>query len=97
MGDGRWEIGDWETGGRGDGEKYNINCSYPLPITHYPLPLTLPTPISHLPSKKSLHSIDRPVLDGFGNVGGFDVFASGEIGDGAGDFDNAIAGSGGES
>ncbi len=35
-------------------------------------------------------------MDGFGQVGGVDAVGGGEVGDGAGDFENAVEGAGGE-
>ena len=37
---------------------------------------------------------EAPVLDGFGDVGGTDVVAAGQIGDGPGDFQDAMPGAG---
>lgn len=37
---------------------------------------------------------EAPVLDGFGDMGGADVVAAGQIGDGPGDFQNAVPGAG---
>lgn len=37
---------------------------------------------------------EPPVLDGFGDVGGADIVAPGQIGDGAGDFEDAVPGTG---
>ncbi len=41
-----------------------------------------------------LHSIDRPVLDSFGNMGSLEVFFSGKVGDRPGNFEDSIASSG---
>lgn len=41
-------------------------------------------------------SVESPVADGFAQVGDADLFDGGEIGDGAGDFENAVIGAGGE-
>ena len=41
-------------------------------------------------------AVEVAVLDGFGNVGDVDVFGLSEVGDGAGDFEDAIVGAGAE-
>ncbi len=41
-------------------------------------------------------AVEGPVLDGFGEVGDGEVLGAFEIGDGAGDFEDAIVGAGGE-
>ena len=49
--------------------------------------------------KVSLHprlSIQTSVADGFGDVVALDILLTGEVGDGAGDLDDAFVGSGGE-
>ena len=49
--------------------------------------------------KVSLHprlSIQTSVADGFGDVVALDILLTGEVGDGAGDLDDALVGSGGE-
>ena len=49
--------------------------------------------------KVSLHprlSIQTSVADGFGDVVALDIRLTGEVGDGAGDLDDAFVGSGGE-
>ena len=40
--------------------------------------------------------VQGPVLHGFGDVRGLDIFGGGEIGDGAGDLEHAVVGAGGE-
>lgn len=37
-------------------------------------------------------AVERTVVDGFADVCGIDVFTSGKIGDGAGDFQDAVVG-----
>jgi hypothetical protein len=44
-----------------------------------------------------LHAVNGAVLDGFGDVLGLEVGGVVEVGDGAGDFEDAIGGAGGES
>ena len=41
-------------------------------------------------------SIQTSIADGFSDMVALDVLTAGEVGDGAGDFDNALIGSGGE-
>lgn len=41
-------------------------------------------------------AIQAPVGDCFGEVGGGDVITCGQVGDGAGDFEDAVVGAGGE-
>jgi len=41
-------------------------------------------------------SVEAPVLDGFEQVRGVDLLAAGQIGDGAGDLEDAVIGPGGE-
>ena len=43
-----------------------------------------------------LPPLPRPVLQGLGQVRCFDVVCAGEIGDGAGDFEDEVLGAGGE-
>ena len=49
--------------------------------------------------KVSLHprfSVEASVADGFGDVVALDMLLTGEVGDGAGDLEDALIGSGGE-
>jgi hypothetical protein len=48
-------------------------------------------------SSTPIAPIQRPILDGLGEVGHGQVFDAFKIGDGAGDFEDAIMGAGGES
>jgi hypothetical protein len=41
-------------------------------------------------------SLPRPVLERFGEVGGFDVVGTGEVGDGAGELEHPVIAAGGE-
>jgi len=40
----------------------------------------------------SIIPVHHPVLDGFGDVGGADIFISGQVGDGACDLENPALG-----
>ena len=41
-------------------------------------------------------AVEGPVLDGLADMVGGDAFAGGEVGDGAGDFEDAVVGAGAE-
>ena len=49
-----------------------------------------------LPLLKGEAAVEGAVLDGFHDLGGADVFFAGEVGEGAGDFEDAVVGAGGE-
>jgi hypothetical protein len=44
----------------------------------------------------SIIPVHHPVLDGFGDVAGADVFLGGQVGDGAGNFEDPVVGAGAE-
>lgn len=48
-------------------------------------------------SPRPVAAIQRAILDGFGDVGDGEVLGGFEVGDGAGDFEDAVVGAGGES
>jgi hypothetical protein len=41
-------------------------------------------------TNEALHQLPRPVLERFGEVGGFDVVGTGKVGDGAGEFERRV-------
>jgi hypothetical protein len=63
---------------------------------------TMDKPRRCSPSRRAVRSLDPkrpiegPILDGFADVLGGDAVGSGEIGDGAGDFEDAVVGAGAE-
>lgn len=53
-------------------------------------------PPLYMPSLRPITSIQRSISDGFGEVHGLHVLAASQVGDGAGDLQNATVGTGGE-